>query len=183
MSRIATVALFLAVPLLGGAASVPSAGPPSSLEPGPHGVVTVSHDHEKVTACDARHNGGKLTCRAEQRKADAALVLQLEPVRTPELGDQDPRQPVSVRIPGGTSPQSARVRLRAGTWQIDWKGHKAHERFLVGDGDEFRVLLTTRTGRCHKVKRACVLDPGKTTRTVRIPDSERAPSEGEQSAE
>ncbi len=183
MSRAGIVALFLAVPLLGGAASAPSADPPSSLEPGPHGVVTVSHDHEKVTACDSKHSGAKLTCRAEQEKADAALTLRLEPVHTPALVGKDPRKPVSVRIPGGTSPQTARVRLRAGTWQIDWKGHKQHERFLIGDGDEFRLELTTLSGRCHKVKRACMLDPTRTQRTLKIPDSQRVPSQGEQAAE
>lgn len=178
MSKAGVVALFFAVPLLGGAASVPSAGPPSSLEPGPHGTVTVSHSHWKLTACDERRAGGKLSCRPEQQKADAALALRMRPVRGARLVGEDPRKPVPVQVPGGTGPESARVRLRAGTWEIDWPGHKAHERFLVGDGDEFSIQLATHTGRCQKVKRACVLDPGKTDRRVKIPEAQRAPSGG-----
>lgn len=177
MSRLAVVAVCLAVPLLGGAASVPSAGPPSSLEPGPHGTVTMSHNHWKVTACSPRHSAGKLTCHAQKAEADAALVLQLRPVRTPELVGKDPRKPVSVAIPSGTGPESAKVRLRAGTWEIDWPRHKPHERFLVGDGDEFGIQLVTRTGRCRAVKHICRLEPGKTERSVRIPAAHRAASD------
>lgn len=138
MSRAAIAAVFLAVPLLGGAASVPSAGPPSSLEPGPHGTVTVTHNHWKLTACDARRAAGRLTCHPEQEAADAALALRMRPIRPPALAGKDPRKPVSVTVPAGTSPRSARVRLRAGTWEIAWPGLKARDRFVVGDGDEFR---------------------------------------------
>jgi hypothetical protein len=140
--------------------------------------VTVSHNHWKLTACNAHHASGRLVCRAQKIEADAALSLQLRPVRTPELVGKDPRRRVSVAVPGGISPESVTVRLRAGTWEIDWPGHKAHERFLVGDGDEFRIRLVTDTGRCRRVKRSCRLTPGKTDRSVKIPDAHRAPSGG-----
>lgn len=178
MSRAAIVAVFLAVPLLGGAASAPSAGPPSSLEPGPHGTVTVSHNHWKVTACNAQHTGGTLSCHPQKVEADAALTLRMQPIRTRALVGKDPRKPVSVAIPAGTSPQSAQIRLRAGTWELEWPGHKAQDRFRVGDGDEFRIQLVTRTGRCQKVKRSCLLDPDKTQRSADIPVAQRAPSDG-----
>lgn len=157
---------------------MPSAGPPSSLEPGPHGTVTLTHHHWKLTACEAWHAAGRLTCHPEKDAADAALALQMRPIRAPALVGKDPRKPVSVAVPAGTSPRSARVRLRAGLWEIAWPGHKAHDRFIVGDGDEFRIQLVTRTGYCQKVKRSCVLDPDRTDRGVTIPDAQRAPSNG-----
>lgn len=149
--------------------------PPSSLE-AEHGTVDFVHQHRRLVACRGRHAGRQLTCHAERRAADAALTLEVVPIRSPELTGTDKRARLTVAIPSGPSPQQHSVALAVGEWALHRPNDKHAHRFMVANNDHFRIVLTTLSGTCKKVQHECVADLAKSRRKVSIPKARRAPA-------
>lgn len=158
---------------LGAEVSRPAGRPPSSFD-ARHGTVDFVHNRHRLVACHAERARKKLTCRAERRSGDAGLAIVVRPIRAPGLVGRDPREPVRFAIPSGPSPEDKAVRLGVGQWELEFTSPKHRYRFVVSDGDRYKVRLTTLNGSCRKVHNDCVADLAKVQHKVSIPASHRA---------
>ena len=150
--------LYAIAPLL--LAAVPIDDPPSSLEPGaPRGKVRFFHVNKKAVSCEAKAKAQKTVCRASRELADSATTLKLRPVSDSRtISGNDKRQTVTLSLPSQHARVDKRIELGVGDWEIDWAERSKHERFRVGDGDEYDISLRTLTGSCKKKQDLCALD-------------------------
>lgn len=157
------------------AASPRDSLPPDSFDPnGPRAKITLSHRHQRVLSCQPVRKQDKPACQAKREAADSSAHVRLVPVRTPDLTDEDRRQPISVQFPSESKGGEQEVTVPAGVWEIDWAGRKQRERFRVQDGAGFKISLRSTSGSCALKQAECRLDPSKLTRSVKVPAGHRA---------
>lgn len=162
----AILAAALCLPLVSSAEE----GPPTSLDE-PRGIVKLTHEATRVTACTTKKTRSGIRCVAERQPADSSTQVVLSPVKQ-GITQKEKREPINVACPkdGG---QIVELDLGAGLWELDWPVRNRRERFQLAEGEEMAIRLLTRTGVCLPVKNECVLKTDRTEVDVGIPKHAR----------
>jgi hypothetical protein len=156
------LAAILGLPLV----SSGSQEPPSSLDPGQHGTVNLSHTAKRVKAC--AFNKQRQTCTAEKESVDSSTSVTLTPIADAQIATKDKRETVVVHL-GKEGGVAQKLQLGVGVWEIAWPGKQEKDRFFVAENDEFDVKLVTQVGSCKKDQDRCALKPDANLVQVKIP--------------
>jgi hypothetical protein len=142
--------------------------PPSSIQPSAQPqLVTISHRHERVSACsDGGEHRGVRVCRALREEGDSQTTIRVRRVAEPKTTHASSELVVEFARQRGQ--QRRQVELAPGDWRLDWPAATGARRIRVGHGAAPSVSLHTTSGACRASGNKCELIAAPMVRTVNV---------------
>lgn len=135
-------------------------------------TVHFTYQRQEVKACKLATVEGQKQCTPTLSPVAKETQVTLSPKSKSGQKATDGRVDIDVTFQKQTEKQSMDVVLPAGNWSLSWTvaGSRLTEQFFVVPSDDFDASLELVEGACRVAGNACVVDAGKRSRSIEIPD-------------
>ena len=158
-ARLCVGVAVLIAPWPRSAHGLPSAQPPTSLEPRTtRQKVEVSYLHRAVRACTPMPIESPRACAVQMSDVGAATSLAFEPVSV-RAGAPTPNRRIVVRFSDAPGLQKRQVELAVGEWAIESPTCPVASRLTIRSATTVAPIVALRTisGRCELSRKGCSL--------------------------
>jgi hypothetical protein len=169
VARVCVGVAILMAPWPRSAHGLPSAQPPTSIEPRTtRQKVEVSYLHRVVRSCTPTPANSPRACAAQMSEMGAATSLTFEPVSI-RPGVPTPNRRIVVRFSEVPGVQKRTVELAAGEWAIESPTGLVASRLAIPITTTApSIALRTLSGRCELSQKRCKLVDGAFEQRVTI---------------